>query len=71
MTEWTEANVTINGTQLTFAEAMTLRVALSDFMMGIATPDALGSDETGRGIRDGYQKCGSNILRLMINGRIR
>lgn len=68
MSDWTEANVVINGTQLTFGEAMTLRVALLAFMMDIAAP-ALGLDENGKGIRDGYTKCGHNILRLMINGR--
>lgn len=38
-TGWTEATITINGDPLTFAESMTVRVALSSFAMFVAAPE--------------------------------
>lgn len=37
-TGWIEASVTINGTTLSFAEAMSLRVAVSSFRIQLGDP---------------------------------
>jgi hypothetical protein len=37
-TGWTEPTITINGRALTFAEAMTVRVAVSSFRMFVNEP---------------------------------
>lgn len=60
--EHTEADVTINGTKLNFAQSMTLRVALNDFLMTLSDPEyaeALGK------IAEGYQARALEILRVM------
>jgi hypothetical protein len=47
---WVEADITINGTKLTFAQAMTVRVALSSFAMQLTDPTwqrDLGTIATG------------------------
>lgn len=36
-TGWVEADVTINGVKLTFAESLTLRVAISTFHMSLTS----------------------------------
>jgi len=38
-TGWVEAEVTINGVTLTFAESMTLRVAVTSFLMQVSNPE--------------------------------
>lgn len=38
-TGWVEAEVIINGVQLTFAESLTLRVAVTSFLMQVSTPE--------------------------------
>lgn len=48
---WTEANVIINGEELTFAQSMTLRVAISSFIMWLYNDE---SEELGP-IREGYK----------------
>ena len=53
--EWTEPDITINGHELSFVEAMTVRCALENFAFFLST-DGLGEDETGQGIRNGYLK---------------
>lgn len=37
-TGWTEADITINGQPLTFAESMALRVAVSSYRMFVREP---------------------------------
>lgn len=51
-----EADITINGIQLSGAESMTVRVAISSMMMDLSAQDALGDDEMGRAIAGGYLK---------------
>lgn len=64
-TGWTEPDVTINGTSLTFGQSMALRVAVSTFLMSLSEPDALGDDEAGRGIAAGYKQRLSEIAKLI------
>lgn len=59
-----EADVQINGEQLSYAEAMTLRVAVSHFFMSL--DEGLGDDETGKAICEGYQRACRTILNKMI-----
>lgn len=68
---WTEADITINGTKLSFGQAMALRVAATDFHKQMAQLDALGSDENGRGIAKGYSDRLAEVLALMIGDRKR
>ena len=58
-----EANVRINGELLSVAEAMTLRVAVTSFLMGL--DDGLGDDETGKAICEGYKLACRSILGKM------
>lgn len=48
-----EVPMTINGTPLTNAQAMTMRVALESFAMSL-TEDGLGTDAVGVSICNGY-----------------
>lgn len=52
-TGWTEADITINGQQLSFAESLTLRVAIGSFQMGL-TADGLGDDQHGKAMVESY-----------------
>lgn len=63
MIDWKEPAVRINGEPLTIAEAMTLRVAVTQFLMQL--DGGLGDDETGRAICDGYKRAGQSILAKM------
>jgi hypothetical protein len=38
-TGWIEADITINGRALTFAESMTLRVAIGSFRLSLSNPE--------------------------------
>lgn len=49
---WDEPNITVNGTTLTLAQAMTVRIALQTFAIGLA--DGLGDDDAGKAIAKGY-----------------
>lgn len=49
-TGWVEADVVINGKPLTFAESMTLRVAITSFLMQVSnqeTAELLGPISVG------------------------
>ncbi len=61
-----EPKITINGTPLSEAEAMTLRVALGAWMLDLTAGD-LGDDETGRAIAAGYLRHSLHIERLMLS----
>ena len=63
-----EAHVVINGHVLSRAESMTLRVAVSDFMMSLSR-DGLGDDEIGKAITERYIAHSQNIQRY-ISGRV-
>lgn len=70
--EWTEADVTINGVELSFGQSMALRVAASSMMMELMDEyAALADDATGRGIAKGYRERLSEVLALMIGDRNR
>ena len=51
-TGWVEPSITINGHALTFAQAMTVRVALSNFAMFLA--DSATRRNLGERLADGY-----------------
>lgn len=55
--------MTVNGSELSSAEAMTVRVALSTFAADLR--DGLGDDEVGFQICNGYNRCLSRIFKLI------
>jgi len=62
-----EANVTINGVELTSAQSMALRVAVDTFIAEMQELNALGDDEMGIAIARGYrERCGE--VRKLIGG---
>lgn len=63
-----EAKIIINGNELSVGASMTTRVAIEHFAIFLSTPNCLGNDETGVGIRDGYIKQIGSI-RQAIMGR--
>ena len=63
-----EAEVIVNGKKLTTGEVMTLRVALSGFVGEMASdPNALGTDDIGRRIRDGYIRNGRSVEKMLVH----
>jgi hypothetical protein len=60
-----EAKITVNGVELSVGQAMTLRVALTQFIFGMKE-DGLGGDEQGIAIAAGYIDRGSEVLLLML-----
>lgn len=66
--DWIEADVTINGTQLTKAQSMTLRVALESFAMSLSH-DGLGNDEHGEKMAAAYLARASEIRESMYRGQ--
>ena len=64
-TGWTEADITINGVTLDLGQSMTLRVAVSSFLMQMSEPDALGDDESGRAIASGYTTKLRELIELL------
>jgi hypothetical protein len=61
-----EPIITINGTTLTEAQAMTVRVSVTHFQGRIDRPEALGEDETGEAIRQGYLARSTEIISMML-----
>lgn len=59
-----EAIITINGTALTEAQSMTVRVALETLGLELAL-NGLGDDATGKGICDGYLKNLTEINHIL------
>lgn len=62
-----EPTVNINGTSLTEAQAMTLRVAITEFLTRMSNGGELGEDQTGEDIRQGYSARSSEIVSLMLS----
>jgi hypothetical protein len=60
---WVEASITINGVLLTFAEAMTVRVAVSSFAMYVAHPE--NREELGA-IADGYRQHLTTVMDKLV-----
>jgi hypothetical protein len=61
-----EPKITINGRELTEAQAMTLRVALNSFLSDLAA-EGLGDDEHGKRMTEAYLQRGSEINLLMMS----
>jgi hypothetical protein len=57
-----EASITVNGVALTFAESMTMRVALGSFLMYVSDPETAG--KLGP-IADGYREQLQSISRIL------
>lgn len=66
-----EPTITINGVRLTTAQAMTIRVAIGAYQISLQDEDALGSDETGRSIRNGYMRNLIDLNMLMLTREAR
>ena len=60
-----EPTITINGITLSQGQAMTLRVALQHFLMDMPKPNALGDDEVGQSIANGYKTTAQQINHLI------
>jgi hypothetical protein len=56
-----EAEIIINGHKLTFGQSMTVRVAIANMLMEFADPNALGEDEHGRAMTQGYRARASEV----------
>lgn len=61
-----EPSICINGKSLTEGEAMTVRVALTCYMLELQSRDALGSDEHGRAMVEAYKVNGVRVLAKML-----
>ena len=61
-----EAEIIINGTPLTPAQSMTVRVALGAFAMDLQ--NGLGDDEHGQRMTAGYKARLAEIFKLMHLG---
>ena len=61
-----EVSVAVAGISLTFAQVMTVRVALAHFLSYLGEDaEALGTDPTGREIRRGYLDRGGEVMELL------
>lgn len=65
----TEANITIAGRQLTEAQAMAVRVAVTNMLTEMSDADALGDDPVGRGLVAGYHARLTEVISLILVGR--
>ena len=65
MVDLKEASVLVDGQPLTIAQVMTLRVALTSFLVDINNEGGLGHDEIGEALRKNYQKAGIELLKLL------
>jgi hypothetical protein len=61
----TEPEVTINGVKLTFAQSMTLRVAMCSFRSEMIE-EGLGNDEHGRRMAKSYAEKAEEIIAAMF-----
>lgn len=59
---WNEAKITINGQELSIAESMTVRCAVTSFLSDISK-NGLGNDETGKDIAEGYIRHSTEVLK--------
>ena len=63
---WKEADVKINGLSLAFGEIMSVRVAISQFLIQLQA-DGLGDDEMGKSLCNGYQRACKSVLSKMAH----
>lgn len=68
-TGWIEADVTINGQPLTFAQAMCLRVAVTSFRMSFSNPDTRRM--IGENLSRGYDTHLRAVELLMMDAQDR
>ena len=61
----TEPHTIINGMELTDAQAMAVRVAVTSFYQEMGEKNALGDDEVGRKLASGYRDRLMEGLKLM------
>jgi hypothetical protein len=59
-----EATITVNGVLLSQGQAMTVRVALGQFVMDLSS-EGLGDSEHGKRMVKGYQERAHEIFRMM------
>jgi hypothetical protein len=62
-TGWTEPDIIINGHTLSFAECMTIRVALSQFQMFMS--NMTNAINVGERLAEGYNYHVTNIIEKM------
>lgn len=63
-------NIWISGQRLTQGQSMTLRVALTNFMMDMGKPGALGDDGSGENIRRNYLARGNEVIQMILKETI-
>lgn len=61
-----EPVILINGRRLTDGQAMAVRVAITTFHQEMAEPDALGGDEHGKRMAEGYRDRLTEVLRMLV-----
>jgi hypothetical protein len=61
-----EPRITVNGQELTSAQAMAVRAALTDFYFIMGEPNALGFDEHGVAITAAYRARVREVLGMML-----
>lgn len=59
-----EPTVVVNGQQLTVAQALTVRVAVTLLMSTMAS-EGLGEDPVGRTLAEGYGRACAEVLTIM------
>jgi len=64
-TGWTEADIVINGHKLTFAESMTLRVAIGSFRIGLS--DKHMREGIGEMLAHNYDKLAATIEKMLLD----
>lgn len=63
-----EADISINGIQLSEGQSLTFRVALSAFLTSL--DEGLGDDEHGKAMTKAYKQRTSEILKYIHKGKI-
>lgn len=63
----TEPLITISGRQLTEAQAMAVRVAITAYHQEMADPVALGDDEDGRRMTEAYRDRLTEVLQIIVS----
>lgn len=66
MTDIHEPHIVVNGIELSTAQAMAVRVALSSFAAEMGAPDALGGDLHGRTMARAYRERLLEVFRIMV-----
>jgi hypothetical protein len=63
----TEATIIVNGQLLNVAQAITVRVALNDFIAGLST-EGLGVDAVGVQMAEAYKQRAREVLGMIMKG---